>query len=67
MRPEYDFSRGVRGVTATRYAKGGNIVVIEPDLTKAFPNARAVNAALRRLLQTRKTSAPRRTKRQRST
>jgi len=30
MLPEYDFSKGVRGVTAARYAEGRNIIVIDP-------------------------------------
>ena len=70
MRPENrrsDLGKLVRGKYAQRVDESSNIVVIEPDLTKAFPNAKAVNAALRRLLRTRKTSATRRTKRQRST
>ena len=49
MRPEYDFSRAVRGVTATRYAKGSNVVVIDPDVVKIFPDSVAVNDALRAL------------------
>jgi hypothetical protein len=49
-RPEYDFSGGVRGKHAARYAKGTNIVVLDPDVAKAFPNSEAVNEALRALL-----------------
>ena len=49
MRPEYDFSRGVRGVTARRYALGTNIVVLAPDVAARFPTAEAVNEALRSL------------------
>ena len=51
MRPEYDFSQGVRGMTAARYAEGSNIVLLEPDVAAAFPNGAAVNKALRSLLQ----------------
>jgi hypothetical protein len=40
----------VRGKYAARFAKSTNIVIIDPALTKAFPNAEAVNAALRGLL-----------------
>ena len=47
MRPEYDFSKGVRGVTAARYAEGTNVVLLDPDVAEIFPNARAVNEALR--------------------
>ena len=37
---------GVRGKYAQRYRNGSNVVVIDPDLSKAFPDARAVNEAL---------------------
>ena len=47
MRPEYDFSKAVRGVTAARYAEGTNFVLLDPDVAEIFPNARAVNEALR--------------------
>jgi hypothetical protein len=49
MRPEYDFSKGRRGVTAARYAGGTNIAVIDPDLLDVFPNAASVNEALHAL------------------
>lgn len=49
MRPEYDFSKAVRGVTAARYARGTNVVVLEPDVVRMFPNANTVNEALRAL------------------
>ena len=49
IRPEYDFSKAVRGTTAARYARGTNVVVIEPDVVRMFPNATAVNEALRAL------------------
>lgn len=53
MRAEYrreDLGPLVRGKYAARYAKATNVVVIEPALTKAFPNSEAVNEALRGLL-----------------
>ncbi len=46
MRPEYDFSGAVRGVTARRYAQGANVVVA-PDLLDVFPDAKAVDETLR--------------------
>lgn len=49
MRPEYDFSRAVRGVTAARYAQGANVVVIDPDVLDVFPNGAFVNETLRAL------------------
>jgi hypothetical protein len=51
LRPEYDFSRGVRGKYAKRYAEGTNVVVLAPDVAKAFPNSDAVNQALRGLME----------------
>ena len=53
MRAEYsraDLGPLVRGKYAARYAKATNVVVIDPALTKAFPNNEAVNNALRSLL-----------------
>ena len=47
MRAEYDFSKAVRGVTAARYGEGTNVVLLDPDVAEIFPNARAVNEALR--------------------
>ncbi len=49
MRPEYDFSSAVRGVTAARYAQGTNVVLLDPDVAQLFPDSRAVNEALRTL------------------
>jgi hypothetical protein len=68
MRTEYrreDLGKGVRGKYAARYAKASNVVVIDPALTKAFPNSEAVNEALRGLLTLatsviRSTARPRR-------
>ena len=51
IQAEYDFSRGVRGKYARRYAQGTNVVVLEPDVARAFPNAKAVNSSLRALAQ----------------
>jgi hypothetical protein len=51
MRAEYDFRGGVRGKYAARYEKGANVVLIAPDVAEEFPNARAVNRALRELLK----------------
>jgi hypothetical protein len=49
MRQEYDFSRAVRGVTASRYAQGANVAVIDPDILDVFPTGASVNEALRAL------------------
>ncbi len=50
MRPSYDFRGGVRGKYVARYRAGTNVVVLDPDVAAAFPNAAAVNRALRALL-----------------
>ncbi len=50
MLDEYDFSKGVRGKYAKRYAEGTNIVVLAPDVAEFFPDSESVNAALRMLV-----------------
>ncbi len=49
MRAEYDFRGGVRGKYAARFARGTNIVILEPDVAQRFPDSKAVNDALRAL------------------
>ena len=51
MLPEYDFSAGVRGKYAARVAKGSNVVVLDKDVQKLFPDSATVNTALRALAQ----------------
>jgi hypothetical protein len=51
MLPEYDFSEGVRGKYAKRYAEGTNVVLLAPDVARVFKNSDAVNAALRGLIE----------------
>jgi hypothetical protein len=46
-RPEYDFSKGVRGKHAAQYASGTNVVILEPDVASEFPTADDVNQTLR--------------------
>lgn len=53
LRPEYDFdySKAVRGKYYRRILKeGANVVVLDPDVAKAFRDSAAVNEALRSLL-----------------
>lgn len=59
MRAEYDFSGGVRGRYAGRFGPGRpvRVVVLAPDVAEAFGSARAVNAALRRVLKDRERTA----------
>jgi len=49
MLAHYDFSKGVRGKYAKRFAHGTNLVLLEPDVAKAFPDAASVNETLRAL------------------
>jgi hypothetical protein len=51
MLDNYDFSKGVRGKYAKRYAQGTNVVVLAPDVAAIFPNSESVNEALRALIQ----------------
>jgi len=53
MRPEYDFSGGVRGKYAQRFREGTNVIVLDPDVAAAFKDSAAVNDALRKLLKAR--------------
>ena len=53
MRPEYDFSGGVRGKYVQRFREGTNIVVLEPDVAAEFKGSAAVNDALRKALKSR--------------
>ena len=57
MLPEYDFSGAVRGKYYERFRQGSNVVVLDPDVSKAFPDAASVNEALRTLLTARKSIA----------
>ncbi|MCU0598850.1 MAG: hypothetical protein MUE70_06255 [Desulfobacterales bacterium] len=51
MLEEYDFSKGVRGKYAKRYAQGTNVVLIDPDVAEFFPDHDTVNDALRSLIR----------------
>ena len=53
MSEEYDFSGGSRGDYAERYREGTNVVVLEADVARAFPDSDSVNTALRELLRAR--------------
>ncbi len=53
VKPEYDFSKlgePVRGKYAEAYKQGSNLVLLDEDVAKVFPNERAVNEALRLLM-----------------
>ena len=54
MRPEYDLSQlkgRVRGKYIERYRAGTNLILLESDVQAAFPDAEAVNEALRMLMK----------------
>ena len=54
MRDEYDFSElqgAVRGKYRERYKSGTYLVLLQPDVAEAFPDADSVNDALRALLE----------------
>jgi hypothetical protein len=55
LRSEYDLREllkgGERGKYAERYRAGTNLVLLDPDVAKAFPSEKAVNEALRLVLQ----------------
>jgi len=60
LRPEYDLKslgKGIRGKYYKQYQEETNVVLIDPDLSKAFPNTQSVNDALREVLDNRKHSA----------
>ena len=62
LRPEYSFSvmkGGVRGKYVERYRKGTNLVLLDPDIAAAFPDAKAVNDALRSVLEQKQSPSPR--------
>jgi hypothetical protein len=59
LRKEYPpdlIKSGVRGKYAKRYREGTNVVVIDPDLHKLFPNSEAVNRALREYVSKKRTA-----------
>lgn len=55
LRPEYDLREllkgGVRGKYAARYRAGTNLVLLDPDVAKAFPDEESVNEALRLVIR----------------
>lgn len=64
LRPEYNFAQmqgGVRGKYVERYRTGTNLVLLDPDVAQAFPNAQVVNDALRLLIQIAQRQQPKTT------
>ena len=54
--PENLIKSGVRGKYAKSYREGTNVVLIDPDLHKLFPNSEAVNRALREYISKKRTA-----------
>ena len=58
LRPHYDLKEllkgGVQGKYADRYREGTNLVLLAPDVARAFPTEEAVNEALRLVIQLKK-------------
>ncbi len=62
LRPEYDLRKLKfvgRGIYAERYRSGTNLVLLEPDIRKAFPDDESVNEALRVIAKAAKQQASR--------
>ena len=51
MRKEYNFSGGVRGKYARKYAQGTNLIALDPDVAKVYKDAKTVNELLRALMK----------------
>ena len=64
--PEYDFSRARPNKYASRYAKGGVAITLDPDVAAVFPGAREANEALRALAGLIRRHQPRRSASRRS-
>ena len=50
MRPEYDFSGGIRGKHYIAYQEDTNVVLLEPEVARVFSDSASVNQALRMLI-----------------
>ena len=64
LRPEYDLSSlgpAVRGKYFARASSGTNVVLLDPDVARAFPTPEAVNTALRMLVDVASVVSPKKT------
>jgi len=60
LRPEYDLARlagGIRGKYYREAVAGTNLILIEPELARVFPDSESVNRALRLLMEAAEASA----------
>lgn len=65
MRPEYDLTKLKlvgRGIYAERYRSGTNIVLLDRDVRKAFPDDREINEALRQLAKAKRKNSAKKTR-----
>jgi hypothetical protein len=67
LRPEYkrsDFGQMVRGKYVERLRAESNVVILDPEVAAIFPNAAAVNTALKSLAEiaTRAARSPQRSR-----
>ena len=64
LRPEYDLGKLLKECVRGKYAKrchaGTNLVLLDPDVRKAFPSERAINQALRLVIELRRAASSRR-------
>jgi hypothetical protein len=58
MKDEYNFEKGERGKYAERYKKGTNLIMLDPEVAKYFPNSKSVNRALQGLISQGKAQLP---------
>lgn len=59
MRAEYDLRGGVRGRYFAEYQKGTNLILLDPDVAKSFPDSEAVNQALRKVISEKRVTEKR--------
>lgn len=53
---------GIEGKYVERYRKGTNLVLLEPEIARAFPTQESVNQALRLVMQLAGIAQPMKTK-----
>jgi hypothetical protein len=58
MRDEYSFEKGERGKYARRYREGTNLVLLDPEVAKYFPDSKSVNRVLQGLISQGKVQLP---------
>jgi hypothetical protein len=58
MRDEYSFEKGERGKYAGRYREGTNLVLLDPEVAKYFPDSKSVNRVLQSLISQGKVQLP---------